>query len=140
MLKPSLALLLLTLSCVGWAHAATPACEGSFTEEGNLVTGRRFTAERSFPDVASSDAFARTYANIAQQGFTLNDANADAGVITAQQPVTGSDRVVPFNAVVETSADGGSKVRLTFSVAPGMAVRQADVRRGFCEVFTAVAR
>lgn len=134
----SSALLLGALCASGSAWADTQ-CTDNYTLEGNFFQGRLFQSWGSYSQVPFDEAYRRAYSNVVRQGFRIQQTDKDAGIIAAEQNVTGSGKVVPLNVIIE-SEGAGSRVSVSFTTTGGLAVGESNVKDSFCQILRAVAR
>lgn len=125
--------------CASGPALADTQCNDNYTLDGNFFKGRQFQSWGSYPEVSFDEAYRRAYANVAKQGFNIKQADKDAGVISAEQNVIGSGKVVPLNVIVEPEGSG-SRVSVSFTTTGGLAVGEDSVKDGFCQILNAVAR
>ena len=133
----------IVVAAVALAHAgpvlAGEQCMDHYSKEGSFFSGRSFKSWADYPKTPPKTAFARVYREVVKQGFKINTADKEVGVISAQQNVTGSAATVPLNVMVEPEGKG-SKVSLTFQTQGGLTVGEAGLQRGFCDILGAVGK
>ncbi len=127
------------LAAVAVQASATEQCLANYSKEGSFFKGRTFKSWAEYPAVSSKDAFTRVYRKIVSEGFKINTADKEVGIISAQQNVTGSAKTVPLNAVVEGKGKG-SRIELTFTTEGGLAVGEETVQKGMCDILNAAAK
>lgn len=118
---------------------AGQACRDNYSQEGSFIKGRTFKSWQEYPALPTDKAFKKAYQKVLSDGFKIITADKEMGAISAQQNVTGSDKTVPLNVLVE-EAGKGSKVSLTFATSGGLAVGQEAVQGGMCDILEAVAK
>lgn len=129
----------IALAAVAVQASAAEQCMANYSKEGSFFKGRTFKSWAEYPAVSSKDAFARTYRKIVSEGFKINTADKEVGIISAQQNVTGSAKTVPLNAVIEAKGKG-SRIELTFTTEGGLAVGEEAVQKGMCDILNAAAK
>jgi len=125
------------------AHAAEPSdageCQSHFSEQGSVFSGKQYATWVAFPMVAKLDAYTRVYSAIAKDGWTINSADRDAGIISATQSVSfGKGSTAPLTIVVE-ALNGGSKVSFSFRIGGGQVAKASAIRMKMCAYLNAVA-
>lgn len=134
---PAIAFLLLAFA--GLAAHANEQCNDNFTVEGSFLSGKTYKTWAVFPAARPQDAFTRAYAFTAANGFTVTNADKEAGVITAAQSVSyGKGKTVPLNIVVGTEAAGGVRVAMVYATSGGLVSPEAAIRKHFCMTLAAV--
>ncbi len=114
-------------------------CRDHYTQEGSFIKGRTFKSWQEYPALPPAQAFKKAYQKVLGDGFKIITADKEMGAISAQQNVTGSDKTVPLNVLVEEQGKG-SKVSLTFATSGGLAVGQEAVQGGMCDILEAIAK
>jgi hypothetical protein len=132
-------IVLMCAACLSGPALADTQCTDNYTLEGNFFKGRSFQSWGSYPGVSSNEAYTRAYANVAQQGFRIQQADREAGIIAAEQNVIGSGKVVPLNVIIEQEGSG-ARVSVSFTTTGGLAVGEESVKDGFCQILRAVSR
>jgi hypothetical protein len=125
------------------AHADQPPgakdCEAHFTTEGNFLTGRKYSTWIEIAGVVKPDAYSRLYASVAKDGWTIVNADKDAGVISAAQNVSyGKGSQAPMVILVEDSGSG-AKVTATFRIGGGQSAKEETIRTKLCGYLGAAA-
>jgi hypothetical protein len=129
------ALLLVTAT----ARAADD-CVSNYRETGSFLSGMQYSTSQDFSDVTPHQAFQRAYAFTAQNGFTINNSNEDAGVISASQSVSyGQGKPVPLSVIVKPDG-AGSKVLITYATSGGVSSPSRAIQAHFCKAMEAVAQ
>ena len=127
------------------AMVSTPAlafegqCIDHYSKEGSFFSGRTFKSWAEYPGVAPGKAFKAVYQEIVSEGFSINSADKEMGVISAHQNVTGSAKTVPLNVLVR-DAGKGSRVEVTFVTEGGLTVGEGGLQKAFCDILGAVGR
>ena len=121
------------------AHADDD-CVSNYKETGSFLSGRQYSTSQAFADVPTHQAFQRAYAFTAQNGFTINNANEEAGVISASQSVSyGQGKSVPLSVTVK-SEGSGTRVLITYATSGGVTSPSDAIRNHFCKTMEAVAQ
>lgn len=79
------------------------------------------------------DAYSSLYQILAGDGYYIQSANEQQGVISAYQNVNLSDKQAPLNAVVKSSGKG-AEVSLTFVADAGVFTPEGGARDEFCRI------
>lgn len=137
-MKMKCMLIALAMLVPGMAMAAQP-CLDNYTQEGSFIKGRTFKSWQEYPALPADKAYKKAYQKVMADGFKIITADKEMGAISAQQNVTGSDKTVPLNVMVE-DAGKGSKVTLIFATSGGLAVGKEAVQTGMCDILEAVAK
>ena len=90
----------------GTAQAAT--CEDSFVKKGNQVTGLRFVATTTVPNMSMRSAIGQLNGIVASKGYAILAVEPDGGAMLVEPPPTGKSRPFP----IEIAADGAGTVRM----------------------------
>ena len=123
------------------AHAqdAGKDCLSHYTAEGNFLTGKKFSAWAAYADVPKADAYSRIYASLAKDGWTIVNADKEAGIISASQQVSfGKGSTAPLVILVEPDKSG-SKATATFRIGGGQATSGDTVKTKLCGYLDAAA-
>ncbi|MEA3177543.1 MAG: hypothetical protein QOI59_1066 [Gammaproteobacteria bacterium] len=107
-------------------------CQTHFTTEGNFLTGRKYSTWVLLPGTAKAVAYTRVYSSIAKDGWSIVNADKDAGIISAAQGVSyGRGSQAPMTIVVEDD-EKGSRVSVTFRTGGAQTAREETVRTKLC--------
>ncbi|HDS1715321.1 hypothetical protein HMH05_19485 [Pseudomonas sp. SbB1] len=122
-------------SLSGCISSATPhpGCETNFSTSGSFLTGKQFSTSEIVQGVPMKDAYSSLYKILAGDGYYIQSANEQQGVISAHQNVNLSDKQTPLNAVVKSSGKG-AEVSLTFVAATGVFTPEGGARDEFCRI------
>jgi hypothetical protein len=93
-------------------------CEDSFTKKGSIISGMRFTATVSQPDLPPEVAINQIRGIVASRGYDIIAAEPAAGALLIEQSVTGNARAFPIE--INASSSGGT----------GTIVMEAKLRAG----------
>lgn len=87
------------------AHAG--ACEDTFVRRGNAITGLRYVATVSVPDMPPDVAINQMRGIVARKGYDIMASEPAAGALLIEQPVTGKTRAFPIEInAVQTAGIG----------------------------------
>jgi hypothetical protein len=115
------------------------ACQAHFTAEGSFLSGRKYSTWVELTHVARADAYTRIYSSVAKDGWSIVNADKDAGIISATQGVSYSHgSQTPMIITVET-VENGSKVTLTYRTGGAQMVGESTVREKFCSYVIAAS-
>jgi hypothetical protein len=107
-------------------------CQTHFTIEGNFLTGKKYSTWVLLSGVAKADAYARVYASVAKDGWSIVNADRSAGIISAAQGVSyGKGSQAPMVIVVADSGKG-SRVSVTFRTGGAQVAAEQTVRTKVC--------
>ncbi|MCZ8171243.1 MAG: hypothetical protein O9272_05840, partial [Brevundimonas sp.] len=98
------------------AHAGQ--CEDSFAKKGSIISGMRFTATISQPDLPPDVAINQIRGIVAARGYDIIAAEPAAGALLIEQSVTQNTRAFPIE--INASSSGGT----------GTVVMEAKLRAG----------
>lgn len=114
----------------GTAQAAT--CEDSFVKKGNPVTGLRFVATTTVPNMSMRSAIGQLNGIIASKGYAILAVEPDGGAMLVEPPPTGKSRPFP----IEIAADGAGTVRMEAKLRAGMGIPDAAAKAEMCGILT----
>lgn len=118
----------------GCAHRNTGIqCEDNFNTSGGFIAGKTYNSSVVFDHLAPEKAFHNAQKALLKEGFSIDSADDERGIISAHQGVIMSTRTAPMSIVVE-EAGKGSKVSYIFTTAGGMYTTDGVVRDGFCRL------
>lgn len=83
------------------------------------------------------EAYSSLYKILAGDGYYIQSANEQQGVISAYQNVNLSDKQAPLNVVVRPSGRG-AEIFVTFVAAAGVYTPEAGARDEFCRIINRV--
>ncbi|MFF7065585.1 hypothetical protein [Pseudomonas sp. NPDC008258] len=139
MLASAMICALMGASLSGCATAPQPECESNFDTEGNFLSGKRFTTHTVVANISYAKAYNSLYKVMVSDGYYIQSADEKAGVISASQNVSLSDKKAPLNALVEKQADG-IKISLFFVAPSGVFTPEDGARSEFCRIIGRVGR
>jgi hypothetical protein len=114
----------------GTAQAAT--CEDSFVKKGNQVTGLRFVATTTVPNMSMRSAIGQLNGIVASKGYAILAVEPDGGAMLVEPPPTGKSRPFP----IEIAADGTGTVRMEAKLRAGMGIPDAAAKAEMCGILT----
>ncbi len=114
----------------GTAQAAT--CEDSFTKSGSPVTGLRFVATTTVPNMSMASAVGQINGIVAAKGYAILAAEPESGAMLIEPPAMGKARPFP----IEVAADGGGTVRMEAKLRAGMGIPDAAAKAEMCGILT----
>ena len=126
--------LMCALFSVGHAEDVSDAegCQSHFTIEGNFLTGKKFSTWVLLSGATKADAYSRVYSRVANDGWSILNADKDAGIISAAQGVLyGRGSQVPMTIIVE-AAGRGSRVAVTFRTGGAQMAKEDTIRTKLC--------
>lgn len=129
------------MSSVGRAGDVPDAndCQSHFTTEGSFLVGKKYSTWVFLSGVLKADTYTRVYSRVAQDGWSIVNADKDAGIISAAQGVSyGRGSQAPMLIVVE-EAGKGSRVSVTFRTGGAQMVREETVRTKLCSYLASAA-
>ena len=130
---------LLVSSTLSLADDLNSACLSHFTVEGSFLAGKKYNTWAELPGVSMADAYARIYATVAKDGWSIAQADKDSGVISATEQVSyGKGAQAPLTIVIETT-QGGSKASITFRTAGGQTAGGDLIHSKFCNYLGSAA-
>lgn len=119
----------------GCISSATPhpGCETNFSTSGSFLIGKQFSTSEVVRGVPMKEAYSTLYRILAGDGYYIQSANEQQGVISAYQNVNLSDKQAPLNAVVKASGND-AEVSLAFVAAAGIFTPESGARDEFCRI------
>jgi hypothetical protein len=115
------------------ARADATECNANFTTSGSFFSGKTYRTWAVLPSVTPLDAFKRVYTHVVKEGYRINQADRELGMISASQDVSGGEgKSVPLNVIVEAGEGTGSKITVTFSLSGGLI--SSHVQETLCAV------
>lgn len=112
----------------GTAQAAP--CEDSFVKTGNPVTGLRFVATTTVPNMSMASAVGQINGIVAAKGYAILAAEPASGAMLIEPPATGKSRPFP----IEVAADGAGNVRMEAKLRAGMGAPEAAAKAEMCGI------
>ncbi len=100
---PALALAALAFATPSLAHAGQ--CEDSFVKKGSMISGLRFTATVTVPDLPPDVAINQLRGIVAARGYDIIASEPAAGALLIEQSVTEKARAFPIE--LNATASGG---------------------------------
>lgn len=111
------------------AQAAT--CEESFTKAGSVISGMRFSASVTVPDLTPASAIGQIRGIVAAKGYDILVAEPEDGSMLIEQPQTGSARAFPLT-VVATSSGGQGTVTMEAKLRAAQGVSSDAAKTELC--------
>jgi hypothetical protein len=113
------------------AHAGT--CEETFAKRGNGITGLRFVAMTSVPDMPMDIAINQLRGIVAKRGYDIIAVEPKSGAMLIEQSQTGKSRAFPIeiNATVE---NGVGTVQMEAKLRAGQFVKADLAKTEMCAV------
>lgn len=105
---PTLALAALALATPSLAHAGQ--CEDGFVKKGSMISGLRFTATVSVPDLPPDVAINQMRGIVAARGYDIIASEPAAGALLIEQSVTEKARAFPIEINATSSGGTGTVV------------------------------
>lgn len=152
-LKPLPALLTMALACLAlpaFGQAEGAPCEKNFTVKEGVLGRQIYNTWQVLPEITPQKAFRRAYIYLIREGWAINLADKEFGVISAsQQGVSSGEggKAVPLNVLIEDLGDSGGglspkgiKATVTFSIPGGLHASEDGVRGSFCDMLADIKR
>jgi hypothetical protein len=108
------------------AHAAT--CEESFTKTGSIISGQKFGASVTVPDLSPSSAIGQLRGIVIMKNYDVMAAEPEDGSMLIEQPQTAKARAFPIT--ITASPDG--TVRMDAKLPIGMTANADSAKNEFC--------
>ena len=122
----AIAVLALTPSA---AFAAT--CEESFVKKGSPISGVKFTATITVPDMTPVSAIGQLRGIVAAKGYDIMADEAEYGSMLIEQPQTGKARAFPITITATNDGKTGT-VQMQANLRAAMIVKEADAKTELC--------
>lgn len=126
-----LAALSLAASLAFPSLALAGPCEDTFQKKGNGITGLRFTATQSVPDMPPAVAINQLRGLAAAEGFDIMASEPEAGALLLEQGRSSNARAFPIE-VNATQEGGAGTVRMEAKLPAGMGGKTEDFRTAMC--------
>lgn len=111
------------------ASAAT--CEETFVKKGSPVSGLKFTATVTIPDLTPVSAVQQLRGIVAAKGYDIMADEAEYGSMLIEQPQTGKARAFPIQITATNAAKIGTVV-MQANLRAAMIVKEADAMTELC--------
>jgi hypothetical protein len=111
------------------AYAGT--CEDTFQKSGSIISGQRFVATISVPDMPPAVAINQMRGITAQRGYDIIASEPEAGAMLIEQAMSGKARAIPFE-INATQANGAGTVRIEAKLRAGMTSPAEAVKTELC--------
>lgn len=118
---------------------ATPECMANYTQDGSFFRGRSMKTHARLPGTAQNTAYSRVYASMARRGYQIESSEREAGVISASQPVSMSEKKVPINIVVVPETDTDSSITVSVNLPGGLSTSKEAVQKELCSIIADAA-
>ena len=122
---------LLALALPSTARAAT--CEETFVKKGNGITGLRFIAMTSVPDMPVDGAINQLRGIVARRGYDIIAVEPAAGAMLIEQSQTGNSRAFPIE-INATTANGAGTVQMEAKLRAGQFTKAELAKAEMCAV------
>lgn len=119
-------------------HAQAADCDGNFATSGNILAGKVYKTVAELPNVTPDSAYQGAYLSIVKDGFTIQQLDRTARVITALHNNSSPGRPMPLNATFEPSQNG-TTITLTFATPAGAFASEDGIKESFCELVRAAS-
>lgn len=126
---------LCTLTVPSLAHAGQ--CEDSFAKKGSIISGMRFTATISVPDLSPDVAINQIRGIVAPRGYDIIASEPAAGALLIEQSVTGNARAFPIE-INATSSGGTGTVVMEAKLRAGMSTKAELAQAEMCAMLNQV--
>jgi len=132
----------LSVASTAWASDAEGDCAKNFAVSGSFFAGKQYKTSASLPGVRTDLAFKKAYAYVVKAGYQVTHSDKEVGVISAAQQVSysGGGKTAPLNVLIESDANSGTKIALSFLTAGGLSASEDAVRNEFCGIVNDIAR
>lgn len=120
---------LFAMSLPSIASAAT--CEESFVKKGSPISGLKFTATATVPDLTPVSAIQQLRGIVAAKGYDIMADEAEFGSMLIEQPMTGKARAFPIQITATNAAKVGTVV-MEAKLRAAMMVKEADAMAEMC--------
>ncbi|HEV7233151.1 MAG TPA: hypothetical protein VGN36_02825, partial [Sphingorhabdus sp.] len=111
------------------ASAAT--CEETFAKKGSPISGLKFTATVTVPDLTPVSAIQQMRGIVAAKGYDIMADEAEYGSMLIEQPMTGKARAFPIQITATNEAKVGTVV-MQANLRATMMVKDADAKTELC--------
>lgn len=111
------------------AFAAT--CEESFVKKGSPISGVKFTATVTVPDMTPVSAIGQLRGIVAAKGYDIMADEAAYGSMLIEQPQTGKARAFPITITATNDGKTGT-VQMQANLRAAMIVKEADAKTELC--------
>lgn len=140
-----------TIPATGWAEAVP--CENNFTVKDGLFDRKIYKTWQDLVDLSQMMIYRRTYAYLVKDGWAINLADKENGIISASQveeTAGGAGKTATLNVLIENAGNyfgglpsgrgipGGYRLTMTFSVPKGLHAQEDRVRANFCDALAEI--
>ncbi|MGL6289101.1 MAG: hypothetical protein ACRC2H_00265 [Silanimonas sp.] len=116
-----------------------PECMANYTQEGSFFRGRSMKTSARLPGTSQNTAYSRVYGSMARRGYQIESSEREAGVISASQPVSMSEKKVPINVVVTPDSDTDSSIIVSVNLPGGLSTSKEAVQKELCSIIADAA-
>ncbi len=117
--------------------ARAGACEDSFAQKGNPLSGTRFEAELTIDDLTPPVAIRQLRGIAAGRGYDILSEEADDGSMLLEQPRSGAARPFPIIATA-LAEQAAARVKLEAKLPAGMLGGAGGARNELCAMLNAI--
>ena len=121
------------------AADATPECLANYTQDGSFFSGRSMKTHARLPGVPQNTAYSRAYGSMARRGYQIESSEREAGVISASQPVSMSEKKVPINIVIVPESETDSSITVSVNLPGGLSTSKEAVQKELCSIIADAA-
>lgn len=114
-------------------------CLANYTQEGSFFRGRSMKTSARLPGASQNTAYSRVYGSMARRGYQIESSEREAGVISASQPVSMSEKKVPINIVVTPEGDSDSAIIVSVNLPGGLSTSKEAVQKELCSIIADAA-
>jgi hypothetical protein len=125
----------LALATPSLAHAGQ--CEDSFAKKGSIISGMRFTATVTVPDLPPDVAINQMRGIVASRGYDIIAAEPAAGALLIEQSVSQNARAFPIE-INATSAGGVGTIVMEAKLRAGQSTKAELAMAEMCGVLNQV--
>jgi hypothetical protein len=106
-------------------------CEDTFVKKGNMISGLRFTASQTVPDMPIDVAINQMRGIAAKRGYNIIASEPASGALLIEQAVTQNSRAFPVE-INATAAGGMGTVVMVAKLRAGQNTREEAARTEMC--------
>lgn len=132
-LRSAIGLSLAITSLMAPEMASAGTCEDTFTKKGSEISGIRFIATTTVPDMSPKIAIQQLRGIVAAKGYDIMAEEADFGSMLIEQPMTGKARAFPIE-ITATQAAGMGTVVMEAKLRAAMSVKKELAMAEMCGI------